>query len=184
VIHFPEIGSAIHLNYSPIYNNEVNVTALYDYETFKNANYDYKNLPKNSTNKYYVASTPDSLMPLAYRNHRGTDCQAEHRAPLYAISDCVVVDVVLDAYNVLTLCDNLNYYEYWHCDTIVVSVGQTLKKGQLVATQGSTGATNSHLHFVVRNKNKDVIDGLNIIANITNVTPTFDKNSVWFLDIW
>ena len=40
---------------------------------------------------------------------------------------------------------------YEHCDSISVSVGQVVHKGEQIATVGATGnATGYHLHFEVR----------------------------------
>jgi murein DD-endopeptidase MepM/ murein hydrolase activator NlpD len=44
---------------------------------------------------------------------------------------------------------------YAHAHTILVKVGQNVRKGQIIATGGMSGnATGPHLHFEVRYKGK------------------------------
>ena len=48
---------------------------------------------------------------------------------------------------------------YSHCAALNVKVGQRVKKGDVVATVGSTGrATTNHLHFEVRNAKGTALD--------------------------
>jgi murein DD-endopeptidase MepM/ murein hydrolase activator NlpD len=43
------------------------------------------------------------------------------------------------------------YTVYMHCSSLKVSVGDTVTKGQVIATMGSTGnSSGAHLHFGVR----------------------------------
>ncbi|NLU26409.1 MAG: M23 family metallopeptidase, partial [Hungateiclostridium thermocellum] len=86
--------------------------------------------------------------------HEGIDIAADYGTTILAsatgkvtLSDwygnygkCVIID---HGYGLSTL--------YGHCQTLLVKEGQTVKKGDKIATVGSTGrSTGPHLHFEVR----------------------------------
>jgi len=187
-IHFNSIGQPIVIDNSIIHHSAVNVTALFDYEMYrKRVDFPYSTLPEGDPNKYYVASTPDSPIPLAYRTHKGTDSQKGFGSNLYGVNNCVVTEVALGAYNVLTISDGINRYEYWHCSAILVRVGQQVDNNTVVAREGNTSPDPiaSHLHFVVYDSAGDIIDGLKIMAGEdTSTPPPTNRKSLWFLDIW
>lgn len=89
-----------------------------------------------------------------YRLHTGIDIGAPKNAKFVAAADGIVISasysggygnrVIVSHGNGLTTL-------YAHGTSILVSVGQTVSKGQAVLTVGSTGAsTGNHAHFEVR----------------------------------
>ena len=86
--------------------------------------------------------------------HQGADMLAPQGTPIYASEAGTVVHADwFSAYGLLVRVNHGNGLEtyYAHCDTINVAVGQTVERGQQIATVGITGrATAFHLHFEVR----------------------------------
>lgn len=86
--------------------------------------------------------------------HTGVDFRNPKGTPIYAADDGVVIAVTNHGSPGKTVkLSHGNGLETWyeHCDTISVSVGQVVKKGEQIATVGATGnATGYHLHFEVR----------------------------------
>lgn len=76
-------------------------------------------------------------------------------SPIYAANDGVVVEAQTGTGSAWTLGkyvliqhSNGIYTQYAHLNTISVSVGQTVRKGQVIGGMGETGhATGVHLHF-------------------------------------
>ena len=58
---------------------------------------------------------------------------------------------------------NIDGKDYWahyaHCDTILVTEGTKIKKGDKIATCGNSGTTWAHLHFAIKNQPTG-IDGI------------------------
>jgi murein DD-endopeptidase MepM/ murein hydrolase activator NlpD len=85
--------------------------------------------------------------------HSGIDLGGGYGTPILA-SNCGVVisagvnggygnDVCIKHSPTMTTC-------YSHLDEILVATGQTVKKGQIIGKEGSTGfSTGPHLHFMV-----------------------------------
>lgn len=94
------------------------------------------------------------------KTHGGTDIAAAQGTPILAAADGVVEIAGFNAggYGYYVKIAHGNGYEtlYGHCSVLLVSTGQTVKQGQLIAKVGSTGhSTGPHLHFEVRyNGNK------------------------------
>lgn len=86
--------------------------------------------------------------------HTGLDIAASTGTPIYA-SDAGKVTFAgwKGSYGYLVIINHNNGYEtyYGHCSKLLVSRGQTVSKGDLIARVGSTGnSTGSHCHFEVR----------------------------------
>ncbi|MDD2458015.1 MAG: peptidoglycan DD-metalloendopeptidase family protein [Eubacteriales bacterium] len=84
--------------------------------------------------------------------HRGLDLAVPQGTPIYSIMDGEVVSVGYDSGgygNYLVIKDEKGYRStYAHCASIVVFEGQSVVRGDPIATAGSTGAsTGSHLHL-------------------------------------
>ena len=90
--------------------------------------------------------------------HAGVDIAAPIGQSIYAAADGRVVYAGWsNGYGNYT-CVSHGYYErsdlstcYGHQSAILVSIGQSVRRGQVIGRVGSTGAsTGSHLHFEVR----------------------------------
>ena len=92
---------------------------------------------------------------ISNRNHKGLDIAAPAGTEIYAAADGVVTVAGWNSggYGYLVMIDHGNGYTtvYGHCSVIWAAVGQTVSRGQSIATVGSTGnSTGNHLHFEVR----------------------------------
>lgn len=89
-----------------------------------------------------------------FSHHDGIDLPAPRKTPILAVSDGVVtVASRVKGYGKTVIIDHGAGIEtlYAHSSSLVVSVGQKVQKGQIVALVGATGrATGNHLHFEVR----------------------------------
>jgi murein DD-endopeptidase MepM/ murein hydrolase activator NlpD len=85
--------------------------------------------------------------------HNGLDIVNDYGAPIYATAAGVVVDAGwYYGYGERVVIDHGNGLQTWygHASQILVDVGQVVKKGQEIATVGSTGfATGPHCHYQI-----------------------------------
>lgn len=104
-----------------------------------------------------------------YKLHSGVDLAASSGEKIYSVLDGKVVrsNYVSD-YGHCIMIDHGDGLctLYAHCSQRLVSVGDTVKQGDVIALVGSTGAsTGPHLHFEVR-VNNERINPLNILSDV------------------
>lgn len=84
--------------------------------------------------------------------HLGVDFCAEEGTPILAVADGVVEDIYTTTIGGLTVAvrhaSNL-WSRHAHCERVLVHAGQTVVRGQQIATVGCTGTScrSAHLHF-------------------------------------
>lgn len=88
--------------------------------------------------------------------HRGVDIAAAHGTPIRAIQDGRVVSAgEAGSYGLCVVIEDGKGYQsrYAHCASLAVRSGQEIRRGDVIATVGSTGqSTGPHLHLeVMRN---------------------------------
>lgn len=100
-------------------------------------------------------------------HHAGLDLAASQGTPIYATADGVVVfagrypkrqSIAWWHYgNLVVVRHNESFVTlYGHCHEVKVRQNQQVKRGDLLATVGSTGwSTSPHLHYEVRRRNQD-----------------------------
>ncbi|PIE84214.1 MAG: peptidase M23 [Bacteroidia bacterium] len=103
--------------------------------------------------------------------HAGLDFVARHGAPIHATGDGVVVLTQASGSgygNQVVVNHGFGYStRYAHLSKISVSVGESVKRGQVVGTMGSTGrSTGTHLHYEVILKGQP-INPIHYFADMT-----------------
>lgn len=86
--------------------------------------------------------------------HPGVDIADDYGTPIYAAADGVVTEAGWNSggYGNMVDIDHGNgiWTRYGHAQEVVVTAGQTVKKGQIIAYMGSTGySTGPHVHYEV-----------------------------------
>ena len=93
-------------------------------------------------------------------NHRGIDIAAKMNSPIYAAdAGTVIVAGWSNSYGNYVVIRHSNGHRtlYGHCNSLLVSVGETVAQGQQIAHMGTTGvSTGVHLHFEL------IIDGTKV----------------------
>ena len=88
--------------------------------------------------------------------HRGIDIGQPIGTEIHAGFDGIVTATAYDAsYGNYIVIENVKGIEmkYAHCHTLIAAIGQSVKKGDVIATVGNTGnSTGPHLHMeILRN---------------------------------
>jgi murein DD-endopeptidase MepM/ murein hydrolase activator NlpD len=100
-----------------------------------------------------------------YKMHTGIDIDGETGNSIIAVKKGTVIMAQYDTsggYGRMVVIDHGGGIStlYAHCSKLLVSVGDAVKEGEVIAKVGSTGlSTGSHLHFEVR-KNGDPVNPL------------------------
>lgn len=100
--------------------------------------------------------------PILKRNrmHTGVDFGAGHGSAIYAAADGIVISASYSrGYGNMVMVDHGGGIStlYGHCSGMSVRSGQKVKRGQRIASVGSTGlSTGPHLHFEVRRNGKPI----------------------------
>lgn len=94
------------------------------------------------------------------RHHSGVDIAAPRGTPIRAARGGRVVRAGwLGGYGLVVVVDHGDGMETWygHASAVLVRVGQTVERGQVIARVGCTGAcTGPHVHFEVRVRGRPV----------------------------
>ncbi|MGF6375802.1 murein DD-endopeptidase MepM/ murein hydrolase activator NlpD [Clostridiales Family XIII bacterium PM5-7] len=109
-----------------------------------------------TTSTYITSEFGFRIHPVTgiYTGHTGIDIGAGYGEPVYAAaSGRVIIASTYGGYGYAVVIDHGSGIStlYGHNSSLNVSVGQNVKRGQVIARVGSTGiSTGPHLHFEVR----------------------------------
>lgn len=104
--------------------------------------------------------------------HSGRDIAADEGSPVYAVSDGVVTEAAqaeMAGKYVKLLHPDGRETLYCHCSELLVTAGESVNAGDVIALVGQTGlATGPHLHFELH-ENGEAVDPDGILVGAVNV---------------
>ena len=112
-------------------------------------------------NNHIGAFNPRRFHPILHRiiAHEGIDLGSDRGTPVYATGDATVEIAAASGYNggyghQVLLNHEFGYKtRYAHLSDVLVQVGDTVKRGQIIGKVGNTGrSSGSHLHYEVIHK--------------------------------
>lgn len=116
------------------------------------------------------------------RQHEGVDIIGARGLAIYAVADGVISKMLtggaLSGNSIHLTIAGGTYFFYAHLDGFAagLSVGQTVRAGQIIGYLGSTGTTSNHLHFEVHPKGGAAVNPYPIVkavdaCNVTELLP-------------
>ena len=128
---------------------------------------------------------PDYYSKLGMNGHNGIDFAVPIGTPVYACHDGVIQFTGIDSVRSLTVCIDTNDGTlrtlYCHLSESKVTLGQKVKRGELIALSGNTGSftTGPHLHLGTRPLNPvNMHNGMNGAVNPFNYLDGTYPNTV------
>jgi murein DD-endopeptidase MepM/ murein hydrolase activator NlpD len=107
---------------------------------------------------YYLRPIAGGLRSQGIHGYNGVDLAAPSGTPIFASAEGDVIVAKQTGWNggygqyVVVRHSNGSQTLYAHASSVIVSVGQHVQQGQVIAYVGRTGkATGSHVHFEIRN---------------------------------
>lgn len=180
-----ELGDELLERTSMLYQRAYNVNAKIDQmQQYIEANRELvSTIPaiqpiENADFSLLTASYGNRIHPFykTMKMHRGIDFSIPVGTAVFATADGTVEQIAMRGQNSGTtiMLKHSNLYKtfYAHLDNVLVSVGQKIKRGDVIAFSGNTGLSFApHLHYEVRLRGKQVdpIDYFFLETNINNI---------------
>ena len=160
---FVENSIDLNIGYSRTSNNNYEIDYNYNYDSNVSASAP-SIMPVKMSEIHGISSQfGQRVDPITHevKHHGGIDFGGPVGTPIYATADGEVISVKISnkGYGNNVIIDHGNGYRtrYAHLNFIYVQIGDKVRKGQNIATMGSTGkSTGPHLHYEVIKDNKRI----------------------------